>query len=177
MTFATLQQQVLRGASNPLAPGAAIAGLSVALILGAYAFQYLGGLAPCPLCLEQRVPWYVLIVLGGAIAVAHTMGAPRSVMLGLYALAGAVALWGAYLGLFHAGVEYRWWPGPPDCTGSGLPSDIDISGPISRLEIVLCDEVAWSLFGISLAGFNFLFSLLAVALAAVGARAAFMEKR
>jgi disulfide bond formation protein DsbB len=177
MTLVSLQQQVLRGASDPMAPGAAIAGLSVALIAGAYAFQYLGGLAPCPLCLEQRVPWYVLIAIGSAIAASHVLKAPRLVVLGLYAAAAAVAVWGAYLALFHAGVEYKWWPGPPDCTGSGLPSDIDISGPISRSEIVLCDEVAWSLFGISLAGFNFLFSLLAVALAAVGARAAFMERR
>ncbi len=160
-----------------MAPGMAIAALSVALLAGAYAFQYLGGIAPCPLCLEQRVPWFVLIAVGGTVAAAHVMKAPRPVMLGLYAAAAAVAAWGAYLGLFHAGVEYKWWPGPPDCTDSGLPSDVDITGPISRSEIVLCDEVAWSLFGISLAGFNFLFSLLAVALAGVGGRAAFLEKR
>jgi len=177
MTFATLQQHVVRGASDPLAPGFAIAGLSIALLLGAYAFQYIGGLAPCPLCLEQRVPWYVLIVLGGAIVGAHVFAAPRPVVLALYAAAAAVAIWGAYLGLFHAGVEYKWWLGPPECTSTGLPTGTDLSGPISRSEIVLCDEVPWSLFGISLAGFNFLFSLVAAGLAGYGGWTAVKEKR
>jgi disulfide bond formation protein DsbB len=176
MAFSTLHRQVLRGASDSAVPGAAIAALSVALLAGAYAFQYIGGLAPCPLCLEQRVPWYVLIAVGGAAGGAHMLKAPKPVVLGLYVAAGAIAVWGAYLGLFHAGVEYKWWPGPQDCTGPGLSGD-NLLGDISASEIVRCDEIPWDFFGISLAGFNFLFSLVAIALAGLGARAAILEKR
>lgn len=179
MNVATLTSQVQRSAAHPLFPAAAIAALGVVLLAGAYAFEYLGGLKPCPLCLEQRVPWFVLIVLGGAIVGADTAKAPRWIVLALYAAAAIVALYGAHLGGYHAGVEYKWWPGPPDCAGAAisLPSDGGLLGGLSPHEIVRCDEVPWALAGVSLAGFNFLFSLVAVALAVMGVRGAQKEAR
>jgi disulfide bond formation protein DsbB len=177
MNVATLSTQLQRGATHPLLPGLAIAALGFALLAGAYAFEYLGGLKPCPLCLEQRVPWFVLIALGGAIYGAGNAKAPRNIVLALYAAALVVALWSAYLGGFHAGVEYKWWPGPTSCTGGGLPLDGGLIGPLSPSDIVWCDQIPWALFGISLAGFNFLFSLVAVGLAGLGLRTALTEAR
>ncbi len=181
MNVATLSDRLQRGWAHPLFPGAAIASIGFAILAGAYAFQYLGGLKPCPLCLEQRVPWFVLIVLGGAIVGASSAKAPRSVMIGLYAAAVGVALWSVYLGGFHMGVEYKWWPGPQTCSGSALdlPSgEGGLLNDLSSSEIVRCDEIPWALFGlISLAGFNFLFSLVAVGLAAFGLRTTLSEGR
>jgi disulfide bond formation protein DsbB len=168
MSTAPLVQQLRRGALHPLFPGIAVAGVGFAILAGAYAFQYLGGLAPCPLCLEQRVPWFVLIGLGGAIVGAHSGQAPKPLLLGLYASAVAVAVWGAYLGLYHAGIEYTWWPGPPSCTGSGISTEGSLLGPLDTSKVVLCDVAPWTLMGISLAGFNFLFSLGVAAVAAWG---------
>jgi disulfide bond formation protein DsbB len=175
MNVPTLSMRLSQGASHPTLPGLALAALGFALLAGAYAFEYLGGLKPCPLCLEQRVPWFVLIALGGAIFGAGGAKAPRAVMIGLYAAAIAVAIWGAYLGGYHAGVEYKWWPGPQSCTGDGLSANGPLLGDLSASEIVRCDEIPWAMFGISLAGFNFLFSLLAAALAGLGLRTALRE--
>ena len=171
MNVAPLTLRVQRTTAHPLFPAIAIAGLGVALLLGAYGFQYLGGFAPCPLCLEERWPWRVLIVIGAAVVAAHALKAPPWVTTGLYMLAAAVALYSAYLGGFHAGVEYKWWPGPKDCSGGpvNLPSDGPLLGGLSSSEVVQCDKIVWSLFWISMAGYNFLFSLVALTLGAFGA--------
>jgi disulfide bond formation protein DsbB len=168
MSTATPVEQLQRGMAQPWFAGAAIAAIGFAVLGGAYAFQYLGGLAPCPLCLEQRVPWFVLIGLGGAIVGAHTANAPRLLLIGLYVAAVLVAAWSAWLGLYHAGIEYKWWPGPASCTGGGIPTGGPLLAPLSPSDVVLCDEVPWSLMGISLAGFNFLISLLVAALGVWG---------
>jgi disulfide bond formation protein DsbB len=110
-----------------------------------------------------------MIGLGIAIVAAKSTPAPRWLSIGLLAAALAVALWSAYLGGYHAGVEYKWWAGPASCTGGALPSDISLDN-LSASEVVKCDVVPWEVFHISLAGFNFLFSLLAIGLAAFGLR-------
>jgi len=178
MNVATLSSHVRRWQAHKLFPAAAFAGLGIALLAGAYAFEYIGGLKPCPLCYEQRVPWMFLIVIGGAVFAAERAGARREVAIGLYALAALIALYSAYLGLFHAGVEYKWWPGPPACADADAPLDSGdgLLGGLSPGEIVRCNEAAWTLAGISLAGFNFLFSLVAAALAFLGVRATLSER-
>jgi len=172
---ATLSARLSEGASHPTLPGLVLAALGFVLLAGAYAFEYLGGLKPCPLCLEQRVPWFVLIALGGAIFGSGSVKAPRAMMMGLYAAAFCVAIWGVYLGGYHAGVEYKWWLGPQSCSGGGLSTNGPLLGDLSASEIVRCDEIPWAMFGISLAGFNFLFSLVAAALAGLGLRTALKE--
>jgi disulfide bond formation protein DsbB len=171
MNVAALTSRVQRSAAHPSFPALAIAGLGIALLAGAYAFEYLGGIRPCPLCLEQRTPWMILIALGGGIFGARAAKASGHVVLGLFAITASIALYGAYLGGFHAGIEYGFWPGPAECSGGGmtLPTEGGIFDGISSSEIVRCDVVAWSLAGVSLAGFNFLFSLAAAALAVAGA--------
>jgi disulfide bond formation protein DsbB len=177
MNVATLSMQLQRGAAHPLIPGLAIAGLAFAVLAGAYAFEYLLGLKPCALCLEQRGPWFVLIAVGGAIFAAGNAKAPRNVVVGLYVAAVVIALYSAYLGGFHAGVEYKWWPGPASCTGGAIPLDGKLLGDLSASQIVRCDEIPWEVFGVSLAGFNFLLSLVAAGLAGLGLRTALTEAR
>lgn len=179
MSTTTLPAQVLRWRTHRLFPAVAIAGLGIALLTGAYAFEFVGGFKPCPLCLEQRLPWMFLIVAGGAVAAADRSKMGPRVTIALYGLAALIALYGAYLGLYHAGIEYGWWKGPPECTGVGAPLDPSggLLGDLSRGEIVMCDKAAWSFAGLSLAGYNFLFSLVAAGLALYGLKTNITEAR
>lgn len=172
MSNQALSDRLRALAGQPLFPAAGILAVSVGIILGAWAFQVLGGLAPCPLCLEQRVPWYVLILVGGGLVGLQSTSVPRALVTGLFAAAALLALWSAGQGLYHAGIEYQWWKGPPTCTTDG--SGVDLDGGLSSIttsEIVMCDVAAWTLLGVSLAGFNFLFSLVVFGLAGLGLRA------
>ena len=129
------------------------AGGSLALLAGAFAFQYLGGMAPCKLCLWQRWPHAAAVVIGG-LALAF----PGRV----WPLAGALAaLTTAAIGLYHAGVEQHWWQGPTTCTSgsvSGLSAQ-DLLDQIMAAPLVRCDDIPWDLFGVSMAGWNALVSL------------------
>jgi disulfide bond formation protein DsbB len=118
-----------------------------------------------------------MIALGGAIFGAGNVKAPRAAIIALYVAAFGVAAWSIYMGGYHAGVEYKWWLGPQTCSGDGLSTNGPLLGDLSASEIVRCDEIPWAMFGISLAGFNFLFSLVAAALAGLGLRTALKEGR
>lgn len=126
------------------------------MLLGAFAFQYIGGLAPCEMCIWQRWPHGIAAALGAVIFFKSSR---------ILALAGALVMAvSAGLGLFHAGVEQHWWKGPSACTGSGLSlSDnlLDMSAPIN---VVMCDDIAWQMFGISMAGWNAIMSLVLLGL-------------
>ncbi len=130
-----------------------------ALLGGAIAFQYLGGLSPCQMCYWQRWPHLVAIALAlGAIANVRRPG--FSAML--TALAALAILTSGLIGGFHAGVEYHWWEGLTTCatgpSGGGGQSALDA---IMHAPLIRCDVAAWTLFGISMAGYNFLISTLA----------------
>lgn len=144
----------------------AVAGAgSAAMLLAAFGFQYLGGLAPCTMCLWQRWPHAVAVALA-----ALGLALPR----GVIAVAGALAmLTNAGIALLHTGVERAWWTLNLSCTGGGEDlAAMDMAmllDPTLGNEIVLCTEVAWSLLDLSMASWNGLASL---ALAAVWMRAA-----
>ena len=128
-------------------------GVPLALLGGALISQYVGHLYPCELCWYQRYPHIAALALA---ALAFVMpGRPaRGVLVGLAAV--AILLSGA-IGVFHAGVEYHWWQGFTACTST-------MSGPVTldsimNAPIVRCDVAQWRLLGISLAGFNALFSI------------------
>ena len=146
-----------------------MAALGIGLLLGAFAFEYIGGIKPCHLCLGQRLPWPLITVTAGVAMLGLRREMPPGVAAGAFAVAFVLAVWSAYLAGFHAGVEWKWWPGPPDCTGSGLPAGGGTPLSFNPGEIVKCDEIAWSLFGLSLAGYNFVFSLVALGAAGAGA--------
>jgi len=133
---------------------AGLAGLgSAALLVAAFAFQHLGGLAPCPMCVWQRWPHVAAV---GLAAGAVWLGWRWSAALGALALLG-----NAGLGLFHVGVEQRWWDGPTTCAAGpvgGLSTDA-LLAQILAAPVTRCDEVAWSWLGVSMAGWNALASL------------------
>ncbi len=143
--------------------------LAVALVVlgGAYAFEYLGGLVPCELCLAERAPWGVAVMLAG---LAHILlGGARRWLLWACAV---VLAGGAALAFYHVGVEQGWFAGPTACTG-GATGATTLEGLRKQLEatqLVRCDEVQWTLFGVSLAGYNVLISAALAVFAALGAR-------
>lgn len=125
---------------------------SAALLGGALLFQHVGGLYPCEMCIWQRWPHVAALGLG---LIAWALRSNRAVV----ALAALAVLVSAALGLFHAGVELKWWEGVTACSASvasGSPADIMAS--ILNTPLVRCDAVAWSLFGISMAGWNAILS-------------------
>lgn len=142
------------------------AGGSAALLAGAFFFQMLG-YAPCKLCLWQRWPHGAAIVIG---ALALVFGAHALPLAG----AAAAALTGA-LGVYHAGVELRWWTGPDTCTSSGdLGGSTDaLLDQIMAAPLVRCDEIAWAFAGLSMAAWNAIlsFALMLVWIAAARRRA------
>jgi disulfide bond formation protein DsbB len=149
--------------------GAALLALANFIILGAWSFQLIGGLAPCPLCLDQRVPWYLAIFVGSALTYGLVNSWSRHALLALFGVAAVLMIWAGYEGLFHAGIEYKWWPGPSTCTTGGgvIDPTLDLE-QLGRTKVPMCDVVPWSLMGISLAGFNFLFSMAGLGLAMLG---------
>ncbi|MFT3973100.1 MAG: disulfide bond formation protein B [Amaricoccus sp.] len=127
---------------------------SLALLLGAFGFQYLGGLQPCHLCLLQRWPHGVAIGLGLVILAWPARG--------LALLAGLAVLVGAGIAGYHVGVEQHWWPGPTSCTAAA-PGAGDAGALLDQIlatPTVLCDTIAWSWLGISMAGWNAIASLV-----------------
>ena len=130
---------------------------SGALLGGAYWFQYGVGLAPCDLCYWQR--WPHMLAIAAGLAALALRGRPRvATALVLLAIAALVATAG--IGVFHAGVENHWWQGPQACSGAiptGLSAE-QLKKALFGAKMVRCDEPAWMLLGISMAGWNALAS-------------------
>jgi disulfide bond formation protein DsbB len=136
-----------------------IALLTPALLLGgAYASQYLGGLHPCEMCWWQRYPHMVAIPLA---LIAYALNTRPGVSAAFTALAAIAIAASGGIGLFHAGVEYGWWQGLTACSTAALGDATDIMSQIMAAPITRCDVAPWSLFGISLAGYNGLLSVSA----------------
>jgi disulfide bond formation protein DsbB len=162
--------------SRPVAAAAiAIAAVGAVTILGAWFFQYGLSLKPCPLCLEQRYAYYFAIPLAVMVALGDRFGASRKVLTAALVAIALGMLWNAGLGVYHSGIEWRWWPGPQEC--SGALDDLGAGGLLNKLQsitVVRCDEAAWRFLGLSLAGYN---ALISLALAAIAAWGAAMEWR
>jgi disulfide bond formation protein DsbB len=163
---------------QPTAAATVVAVVGAATILGAYFFQYVFGLSPCPLCLDQRIAYYVSIPLAVVIALAAGWNVPRRLLavgLGIIALA---MLFNAGLALYHAGVEWKWWEGPRECSGplTDLNAGGDLLSSLQNLTLVRCDEAAWRFLGLSLAGYDVLISAALAVVAAWGVRATLQGK-
>ena len=124
---------------------------SAALLGGALAFQYLDHLAPCEMCLWQRWPHVAALALG---LLAWATGNNRVVV----AVAAVCVLVSAGLGFFHAGVEYHWWAGPQACTAPAFATGGSFIAAAMATPLIRCDAAAWTLFGVSMAGYNALIS-------------------
>ena len=140
-----------------------VAAASAGLLLGAYLSQHVGGLAPCPLCLIQRYPHFAVVGLG--LAAAAVGGRVR---VGLLGLSGLALLVSAGYGVYHAGVEQGWFASGCAAPISGGTID-DIRAQVMAAPLTRCDEVPWSLVGVSLAGWNAIASVAMAALSFYGA--------
>jgi disulfide bond formation protein DsbB len=132
--------------------------LSVAVVGAALASQYWGGLRPCELCLYEREPYYIVAILSLIAAGFGRRGTSRATL----ALAALIFVASAVLAFYHVGVEQHWFAGPTTCTGAGLKigTVAEMRQQLLATPPVRCDEIQWSLAGVSLAGWNLLASLL-----------------
>ncbi len=147
-----------------------VAAVGAAAIAGAWFFELVLGLRPCPLCLEQRLPYYIAIPLALVIAAAAWRRAPRPAVVGGLVVLALLMLWDTGLAVYHAGVEWKLWAGPIECSG---PADLgpasDFMRRLQNASVVRCDEAAWRFLGISLAGYNALIAGALAVVATVGA--------
>jgi len=151
--------------NRPQAVAVGLGTASVLLLLGALGFQYLGRLPPCELCMWQRWPHVAAAVvgLGGPLLVRFRL-VERGAMWAIAALTALLVAVSGGVGVYHAGIEWHWWPGPQSCTGAAFHytgGGLDLNAPV-----VMCDRAAWRLFGLSLAGYNALFSFALAGIAA-----------
>ncbi len=176
MTSIALRQSLLERARTepPAAAAGALFVLSLATLAGAWFFQYGLKLAPCPLCLEQRIPYHIIIPLSLLLAIAALVRAPRSFLIVGFAAIAIAAACNVVLGTYHAGVEWHWWPGPAECSGplTDLRSGGALLDQLHAVHVVRCDEAAWRFLGLSLAGYNVLISLVLAIIAVLGLSAA-----
>ena len=156
--------------ADETATAAFIALVGLATIGGFFFFQYVLGYPPCPLCRDQRKAFYVAVPLAALLVLGSQHGASRKVLLLGFAAIVLAMLWNAGLSAYHAGVEWKFWPGPTDCSGpiNSLGSTTNLLKSLQNIRIVRCDEAAWRLFGISLAGYDVIVSLVLAAAAAYG---------
>ncbi len=148
---------------------AVLVALGAALTVGgALVFEHGFGYVPCKLCLTERVPYYTAIPL--ALLAAIVPGRIARVLLGLIAL---VLFYGAGLGVYHAGEEWGFWPGPTDCGGGSGAGPAEVGDFLKSLEttrVVDCSTAAWRFIGLSLAGWN---AVIAAGLAILAVGGAF----
>ncbi len=173
----TLAVQLMAGPRGALVMAAAASAL---LLAGAHAFERFGGFAPCALCLDQReAHWTGLGVAVAGLALGALFKAQRVAA----AAVGACALvyaFSAALAFYHTGVEYKFWPGPATCSGGG-PVDLSDSALADVLAgvapAVSCVDAPWTLFGVSMAGYNFIISAGVLALCLLAAAQAVRDAR
>ena len=140
---------------------------SAALLAGAFAFQYIGGLAPCVLCILQRWPHAAAVAIG---VLALVLGGRLLPLLGAASTATA-----AGIAAFHVGVEQKWWEGLTSCTAGSIEgiSMADLLNPdVIVAAPVRCDAIAWAMMGVSMAGWNMIASAVLVGIWLLAARRA-----
>ena len=168
MTSAIANLSQARGQANPaLTAALAITAIAAATLAGAWFIQLAMGIQPCPLCLEQRYAYYLVVPLGALIALAAAKDAPHAALIAGLAIVALATLANAGRATYHAGVEWGFWKGPTECTGpvGNLGSAASLLERLDTVKVVRCDEVQWKFLGLSLAGYNVLISL---AMAAIG---------
>ncbi len=147
---------------------------SLVILASAWGFEIFGGYAPCPLCLKQRWAYYFAI----ASLVPALLLYRHDYKIAVYIILAAVVLAfiaNSIFGVYHSGIEWKWWDGPASCAGGG---DVGggASGILEKLKttrFIRCDEAPWRFLGISFAGYNAIFSAL---LAGIGAYGLFGRK-
>lgn len=140
--------------------------VATATILAALGFEHIGGYAPCPLCLEERYAYYFAVPVS-ALAVLLARGEQVGVARILLLAIALAFLANVGLAVYHAGVEWKWWPGPTECTGA-----FDLKwgeGGVVDTPVIRCDEASFRFLGLSFAGWDALVSAFLTAVALWGA--------
>lgn len=162
-------------ASHHTVAAAIVTTIGAATIAAAWGFQLIGGYVPCALCLEERIPYYAGVPVALVALVVAFAGGQGWLIRLLLVVVAAVFAYGAYLGVYHAGAEWGFWPGPADCAAGAAPpatSATDILSQIQGMRIVSCAEASWRFpagWGLSFAGWNAVVSIVLVAVALWGA--------
>jgi disulfide bond formation protein DsbB len=150
---------------------------AAAMLAIAHAFQTFGGYAPCTLCLRQReVYWVAAGIAAAFMVIVRLPGGPRWREISCWILA-LVFLVGAGVAAYHAGAEWKFWPGPTTCASGGGGVSVESMAALldgtDRIRPPACDEAAWVFAGLSMAGWNVVISLI---LAGLSVAAAFRER-
>lgn len=155
-----------------------VAAVGLATICGFLFFEHVLGYEPCALCLDQRKAFYVTVPLAALLCLGANNGAQRKVLVLGFVVIAAVMLWNTGLAAFHAGVEWKFWPGPADCSGpvNNFGAAGDMLNRLQTIRIARCDDAAWRMFGISMAGYDVLISAFLCAVAALGAKTALARR-
>ena len=127
---------------------------SLAIIIGAYYFEYIGGFSPCKLCFWQRYPHFLNILI---LPIFYLFQMRSLILIGMMSM-----LISTVLAFYHVGVEQKYWLGPNSCTNysiEGLTTD-QLLDQIMNAPLVRCDEIAWDFIGVSMAGWNGILSIL-----------------
>jgi disulfide bond formation protein DsbB len=162
---------MLRSPATQRNAALAVSLIATATIVAAWAFELIGGYVPCALCLQERIPYYIGVPVALAALIAVPAWLPRLLLVA----AALIFAYGAYLGIYHAGAEWGFWPGPTDCAAGAAPattSATDILSQLENLRIVSCTEASWRFpagWGLSFAGWNAAVSVLLVFVALWGA--------
>jgi disulfide bond formation protein DsbB len=169
-TFASPQADTGRKLPPAAVAALVVAVASTAILLGASFFQHVVGIPPCPLCLQQRMPHYVAVPLALVLSLMAWRRAPRSLTALGFAALVLVLVTAAGIGAFHAGVEWKFWAGPSDCTGEIAPfgSAGSLLSQMQSTSVVRCDVVMFRFLGLSLAGLNVLMSTALALVALLG---------
>ncbi len=153
----------------PLAAGVT-ALVALVTILTALTYEHAGGYTPCALCLIERYAYYVGVPLATAAFFLATPKPSRLVVL-LLALCGIGFLINGGIGVYHSGIEWKWWPGPEACSADSLaPLSGNLLDALNNAKAVSCDDAPWRLFGLSFAGWSALISFDLAILSFLGVR-------
>jgi disulfide bond formation protein DsbB len=145
---------------------------SALMLAAAHGFERIGGMAPCNLCLRAREVYWAVMAVSAGILVLRRFSESRSLRPWGDGLIGLMFLFGAGLAFFHAGVEWKWWPGPASCAaGGGAATTADLLAALGgeKISPPTCDRAAWIFAGLSMAGWNGLISLLLAAMSGLAA--------
>jgi disulfide bond formation protein DsbB len=163
---ATASPSLAKGPTPAVRASALVFVVAAATILTALAFEHLGGYAPCPLCLEQRYAYYFAVPVAALALIAARRDATPVARI-LLALVAAAFIANAIAGIYHAGVEWKWWEGPATCAG-GFALQWG-EGGVAETPVIRCDEASWRFLGLSFAGWNAAISAALAGIAAYGA--------
>lgn len=130
---------------------------SLAMLAGAHAFEFIGKMAPCALCLRQRDVYWAAMAMAAVGLVIWQRRQAHRYLVALNIMLGLVFVTGAVVAAYHAGVEWSFWAGPAGCSGSAATGieDMDLLGSLDKpIATVSCTEAPWRMFGMSMAGYN-----------------------